>query len=149
MTLFSLLVINSINTSKKITLTKLTKTQAKLRILATTDPLTGLFNRRFFIERAESEISRSKRRNTPLAVMMADLDDFKKINDSLGHIFGDQVLIKVSRIIKDSLRDMDISGRYGGEEFVMLLPETDQKKSESAAERIRKTISETDFVVNE
>jgi len=114
MTLFSLLVINTVDSSKKTTLNKLTETQNKLKILATTDSLTGLYNRRFFIERAEAEINRSIRRNTPLAVIMADLDNFKKINDSHGHVAGDQILIRIAEIIRNSLRDSDISGRYGG-----------------------------------
>ena len=145
----AILVISGIDISRKRTFKKLEDTQSELKILATTDPLTGLFNRRCFEDRAEAEIKRSIRYNKSLTVIMADLDHFKKINDNFGHKVGDHALKEVAKIIRKSLRDIDLIGRYGGEEFIMLFPELDQTTSLTVAERLRKEIENTVISVKE
>ncbi|HJQ62977.1 MAG TPA: GGDEF domain-containing protein [Burkholderiales bacterium] len=105
--------------------------------LATTDPLTGVFNRRTFIELAEQELARSRRAATPLSVMMLDLDHFKRVNDTYGHLTGDEVLVSFTRLIRDCVRRGDLVVRYGGEEFCVLLPATTLQAATALAERIR------------
>ncbi|HSP35597.1 MAG TPA: GGDEF domain-containing protein, partial [Thermoanaerobaculia bacterium] len=88
------------------------------------DALTGLYNRWYVIEKIESEINRSLRHGSPMALMMIDLDHFKDVNDTYGHSVGDDVLRDVARVLKESCRVYDVPGRYGGEEFCVVLPET-------------------------
>ena len=107
--------------------------------LATTDPLTGVFNRRTFIELAEQELARTRRAGAPLAFMMLDLDHFKRVNDTYGHLTGDEVLVSFTRLIKDCVRRGDLIVRYGGEEFCVLLPGTPLSAATALAERIRAT----------
>ena len=107
--------------------------------LATTDPLTGVFNRRTFIELAEQELARSRRAGTPLSLMMLDLDHFKRVNDTYGHLTGDEVLVSITRLIKDCVRRGDLIVRYGGEEFCVLLPGIPLSAATALAERIRAT----------
>ena len=109
------------------------------------DGLTGLYIRRYFVERLANEIKRSKRYNTDFYIMMADLDFFKKINDTYGHLTGDKVLIEVSKIFKNCLRSVDLAARYGGEEFIFLLPAASQETVLNIAEQIRKKVKETKF----
>jgi len=121
--------------------------------MALYDTLTGIYNRGAIIERANKELSLMKRRiingEPPkcLGVIMLDIDHFKKINDTYGHQAGDQVLCELTDRIKQSLREYDVYGRYGGEEFVILLPETDQENAVAVAERLRKLIDEEDFTI--
>ena len=110
--------------------------------LAITDPLTGLFNRRYFFDAARREFERARRYKTPLAIILIDLDHFKGVNDTYGHIAGDHVLVTVSSRCKQSLRDVDVPARYGGEEFIFLLPETDLSGAHLLAERLRERIKE-------
>ena len=105
--------------------------------LATTDPLTGVFNRRTFIELAEQELARSRRAETPVSIMMLDLDHFKRVNDTFGHLAGDEVLVAFTRLIRDCVRRGDLVVRYGGEEFCVLLPATTLFAATALAERIR------------
>jgi len=105
--------------------------------LATTDPLTGVFNRRTFIELAEQELARSHRAGTPLSIMMLDLDHFKRVNDTFGHLAGDDVLVAFTRLVRDCVRRGDLVVRYGGEEFCVLLPATTLAAAAALAERIR------------
>jgi diguanylate cyclase (GGDEF)-like protein len=107
--------------------------------LATTDPLTGVFNRRTFIELAEQELARAHRAGTPLTIMMLDLDHFKQVNDTCGHLVGDEVLVSFTRLIRDCIRRGDLVVRYGGEEFCVLLPSTTLAAATALAERIRTT----------
>ena len=109
--------------------------------LAITDSLTGLYNRRYFFAFAENEIERSKRYNKHLSIIMMDIDHFKKINDSFGHQVGDQVLKEIADICLAILRKVDVMCRYGGEEFVVLLPETEVADAAHAAERMCTAIS--------
>ena len=108
-----------------------------LKHLATTDELTGLKNRRYFLERSAEEIKRSKRYQLPLALIMFDIDHFKSINDTYGHEVGDLVLKQLAEILKSLLREQDVLGRHGGEEFTVLLPHTAQQGAWQTAERIR------------
>lgn len=108
---------------------------------ATLDALTGFYNRHQLDERIKQEVSGAKRKNHPLSVIMTDIDFFKKVNDSFGHAAGDLVLKTVAQIIKSELREYDIAGRYGGEEFTILLPFTKIDEAQTVAERLRKTVS--------
>lgn len=108
---------------------------------AKTDSLTGLSNRRHFLELAEQELARTRRYDKPLSVLMFDLDEFKAINDTHGHQAGDNVLRKVGEVCRRTLREVDIVGRIGGEEFAILLPESDAKQATDAAERLRQDIA--------
>jgi len=125
---------------RKKTEAALRKSEEALQILATMDPLTGLFNRRHFNQIAEKEIRRTIRYARPLAVLMFDIDFFKRVNDTFGHAGGDLVLKSVARIALETVRTTDIIGRYGGEEFVVLLPETPAAKATILAERLRSRI---------
>lgn len=108
--------------------------------LARTDGLTGLFNYRYFHERLEDEIHRAKRYQRTLSLIMLDVDNFKHFNDTYGHPIGDAILKKIAAIIKESIRDVDMVSRYGGEEFTVMLPETDTVRALPLAERIRRSI---------
>lgn len=119
------------------------KMEEDLRILATTDALTGAKNRRHFLQIAEEERIRAQRYGAPLSVIMMDLDHFKHVNDSHGHAGGDEVLRRFVAIAKEHLRATDILGRIGGEEFAVLLPETDGAGAYVLAERIRQSIADT------
>jgi diguanylate cyclase len=114
----------------------------QLESLATTDSLTGLLNRRAFHERAEYEISRSQRNNQPVSLLTFDIDYFKRINDTYGHDGGDEVLQKCALVCQQQLRDIDLLARFGGEEFVILLPNTDEEHGYQVAERIRKAFED-------
>jgi len=119
---------------------KLNKANEKLTLLATIDSLTGTFNRRHFLELADLEIARSRRYRNPVSVLMLDIDFFKKVNDHYGHAAGDEALREVSAACMQSLREQDIFGRLGGEEFAIILPETNESGGVEIAERIRKNI---------
>ncbi|MEC4892981.1 MAG: diguanylate cyclase [Oscillatoria sp. PMC 1051.18] len=114
---------------------------AKLEKLATTDPLTGILNRRHFLNIAAKELSRYHRYNCGFSLLMLDLDHFKRINDTYGHSMGDEVLKAMTEAVLKSLRKADSFGRFGGEEFAILLPETNLETAREVAERIRQTIT--------
>lgn len=109
------------------------------------DPLTDVYNRRFLFERLEGEFSRAHRKRSALGCILLDVDHFKRVNDDFGHQVGDAVLIGVGRILKDCLRGQDVVGRYGGEEFLVVLPETDEEGARMVAERIRRAVREATF----
>jgi diguanylate cyclase (GGDEF)-like protein len=113
--------------------------------LATHDALSELCNRRHFSELADKEIARALRHRRSLALMIADLDHFKRINDSLGHVAGDAVLRQFSAILRSHVRSDDIAARIGGEEFAVLLPETAIEEAQALAERLRETVSAVEF----
>ena len=116
------------------------------RKLADRDPLTGFYNHRFLHERMGEEVVRSQRGRRPLSVLMLDLDDFKLVNDTFGHLFGDRVLTWAAEVIRSTLRASDIAARYGGDEFALILPETDADEARRAAERILEAFREQPFV---
>jgi diguanylate cyclase (GGDEF)-like protein len=109
------------------------------------DALTGLYNRWYVIEKLESEINRSLRHGSPMSLLMLDIDHFKRINDTWGHAAGDQVLQAVGKLLRDSCRVYDVPGRYGGEEFCVLLPETRLGNTSTVAERIRGRLEATEL----
>lgn len=115
--------------------------------LAITDGLTGLYTRRYFFERFDEELQRSKRHGFKFSFLMIDIDDFKLCNDTYGHLVGDAVLKETAHILKGSVREIDLVARYGGEEFSIMLPETDRSGAMLVAERIRKRIEENIFKV--
>ncbi len=121
--------------------------------LATIDGLTEVFTRRYFLERFSEEIKRSQARGIVFSLLLIDVDHFKRINDRYGHLTGDQILRQVGDIIRKNLREIDFAGRYGGEEFAVILPDTDLDGANFAAERIRaaagkKPIEAYDIVTN-
>ena len=125
---------------------RIIKLERRILDLAATDPLTGVLNRRAFMERLEQEIERSRRGNTPLSLIMADIDYFKRVNDRYGHQVGDLVLQRFADQLTTSLRAYDFTARYGGEEFTVCLPHTTIHQSRSVAERLRKRVEEMEIV---
>ena len=121
------------------------KKTEELKKISITDPLTGLLNRRYLQERMSEEIERFRRHTLPLSLIMIDLDDFKSINDTLGHITGDEVLKIASRSIRDTIRTIDVAARYGGEEFSVILPQTSKEDAHIIAERICSEARHLDF----
>jgi len=112
----------------------------ELRYLAQIDDLTGLNNRRWFLELANKELRRARRNNTSLTLCMLDLDHFKNINDQLGHTAGDRILSMVAQLCRAQLRETDIIGRFGGEEFIIALPDASVEDTQDIAERLRASI---------
>jgi two-component system, cell cycle response regulator len=110
--------------------------------LASTDPLTGIWNRRAFMERLKAELERTARERTSLSIIMVDIDHFKRVNDEHGHQAGDQVLQQFSRRLMELARTYDFLGRYGGEEFIACLPNTNEAQARSIAERLRRGVEE-------
>jgi diguanylate cyclase (GGDEF)-like protein len=110
--------------------------------LAITDTLTGIFTRRFYMQRFREELERSLEFNLKFSFLMIDVDHFKDCNDEYGHLVGDVLLKEVSKTIKENIRQIDLMGRYGGEEFSIVLVETDKEGAKFAAERIRRSLEE-------
>lgn len=119
--------------------------EERLRRLSDTDDLTGLANRRKLMQRLDEEISLSNRHALPLSLMMLDLDHFKSINDTWGHLQGDQVLRDIADLCRETLREEDLVARLGGEEFALLLPLTAEVHCRQLAERLRLRIANRDF----
>ena len=115
--------------------------EQQLHHLATTDPLTGGLNRRHFFELAQQEFDRSQRYDRKISIILFDVDHFKEVNDTYGHIAGDQLLQTIVERFSRNLRQMDIFGRYGGDEFVILLPETNIDQARLAAERLHQIVT--------
>lgn len=115
--------------------------QEELRLLATHDALTGLLNRGAITESLDAELERARREGVPLTVALVDLDHFKQINDTLGHLAGDEVLRAVSATMAHEVRRYDLVGRYGGEEFMVLIPGCDARSGGHVAERIRRAVT--------
>jgi diguanylate cyclase (GGDEF)-like protein len=123
--------------------TRLLEKARALEQRAIVDGLTRLHNRQHFLEVAELELQRARRYQHPLSAMMLDIDYFKQTNDAYGHAVGDQVLQTVAARCRQNLRDIDLLGRYGGDEFVVLLPENDSNGARIVAERLRRCVAET------
>lgn len=127
---------------------RLSQTQEALRELAQTDPLTGLANLRAFRARLEDEVKRARRYATPLTAIMADMDHLKPVNDELGHAAGDRAIAAVAAVIRAELRETDFGARYGGDEFVLLLPHTTADEGRVLAERICARLKETTLEIS-
>lgn len=115
--------------------------------LAVIDPLTGLFNRLGWSELGQREVARSRRCKHSLSVLMIDIDHFKRINDTYGHATGDEVLRQLATLIRANVREIDIVGRYGGEEFIVFLPETEIGKAALVGRKLRQLVEETSILV--
>lgn len=122
---------------------------SSIKNIAIYDTLTNLYNRRYFEERFEIETQRAFFSETPLSLIMVDIDHFKKINDTLGHTEGDKVLKEIADLLKKSVRKKDTVARYGGEEFVLILPDAGLEESFMIAERIRRLVENTTFDVGQ
>jgi diguanylate cyclase (GGDEF)-like protein len=120
----------------------------RLEQLATIDSLTGLYNRRHIFELGEHEFQRARRYNRPLSAIMLDIDDFKQVNDSYGHAIGDQVLRAVAACCHDNLREIDLMGRYGGDEFLVFLLENGLDETRHVAERLRRCLADLPMVTD-
>ena len=119
--------------------------EKKLEKLVVTDALTGIFNRRKFDLVLEQELKRADRYQVPLSLIMADIDHFKQINDSYGHRAGDAVLIQLTKMISNNIRESDVFARWGGEEFVVLTPNTDGQRARKLAEKLRTEVAAASF----
>jgi len=120
----------------------------RLEALATTDPLTRVLNRRALIDRLSAEVDRARRYSSGLTMLLLDVDYFKQINDTAGHLAGDSVLRQLGALLEDAMRKVDVVARYGGEEFVAILPETSAEGGVAFAERLRERIEGQEFTVN-
>lgn len=140
--------ITTANNEKEILLKELKETQSKLQQLAITDKLTSLYNRNKLDDALDLEVHRTIRYKTPLGVILLDIDHFKNVNDTYGHQIGDQVLIEIASIIKSHSRDIDIVGRWGGEEFLIICPQTNLEGTKTVAEKIQKEVENFHFVEN-
>ncbi len=125
------------------------KTHRRLEELSITDSLTGLYNGWYLQRRCREEVARAKRYQHPISCVMIDVDHFKRINDTHGHPGGNVVLAELGRLLKNILRASDIAGRYGGEEFLLILPETDGPDAMLLAERLRRTVEQHEFILGD
>jgi diguanylate cyclase (GGDEF)-like protein/PAS domain S-box-containing protein len=139
--------VNEDITSRKEAEEKIKHLNAGLELLAMTDYLTSLYNRRYFMQRGVEEVKRARRNRQPLALLMMDVDQFKKVNDTYGHEAGDMVLQQIAAALKSSLRETDVLGRIGGEEFAILLPNTSLEEAGLLAERVRQSIANKPFEI--
>lgn len=129
-------------------ITEQQRLMTELEELARRDSLTGLYNRRYWLELAHAEIERSHRYGTPLAVILLDLDGFKEINDTHGHLVGDDALKQAATAIQTSVRRVDVPARWGGDEFIVLLPETSLAEAQLAAERLSDQLQQTRVIAH-
>ena len=120
----------------------------RLKLVGLTDPLTEIYNRRYLEIRCQEEVANVRRYRNPLSCMFTDIDKFKRINDTYGHNIGDKVLCYVTGLIKSQLRSNDVLARFGGEEFVVLLPQTGLRHACEIAERVRRTIADQPFKID-
>jgi len=126
---------------------ELLRRNSDLSEISARDSLTGLYNRWYVMEKIDSEMNRSVRHGSPVSLIMLDIDHFKEVNDSFGHSAGDHVLRLVGKVLRDSCRVYDVPGRYGGEEFCVVLPETKVGSTTVVAERIREKLAASHFDV--
>ena len=138
-------LIARLNTGKRVLELErsLKDANEEIRILSITDPLTGTYNRGYMTERLPQEIKRARRYSRALSIILCDIDHFKKVNDTYGHLVGDRVLKDFAQCIRHSIRqDVDWTARYGGEEFLIVLPETDVNGASVMAERLKSELSQ-------
>jgi len=138
------LMVDQLNVHRK----RIEKQQKKLELLARTDALTGLSNHRHFMDQLTCEVERAVRYASPLSVMILDLDDFKRVNDTYGHPVGDRVLLKIAKVIEKHMRSTDITARYGGDEFCVALPNTTAQGARVLARKLREEIADKVFSVD-
>jgi diguanylate cyclase (GGDEF)-like protein len=117
--------------------------------MATIDPLTEILNRQALLHRLAAELDRAARYSRPLSIILVDLDHFKRLNDSHGHVAGDIVLHEVARVLRDNVRSVDVLGRYGGEEFMVVLPETDVDDGAALAEKLRRLVASCEIALDD
>ncbi len=127
---------------------QLVEMSRSLELTTRVDVMSGLVNRRDILGKIEQEFSRAFRHQRTFSVILADLDDFKQVNDSYGFNFGDEVLVEIANVLKSCLRSEDVCARWGGEEFLLLLPETAIEGAETVAQKICQSIAMTEFRVN-
>ncbi|MFQ5750608.1 MAG: diguanylate cyclase [bacterium] len=145
----SLLRIKYLNDELNEKVIELQKAKEKLRRQAITDGLTGLYNYRYFKEQLLQELSRARRHDLHVSLVMIDIDHFKLYNDTNGHPAGDMVLKRIAHLLKDNIRNIDLAARYGGEEFTLVLIETNKPSAKIVAEKIRKLIEDHSFEYEE
>ena len=148
MVFVSLIALNLLGALGFILLGK-ERAEREIRKLAMVDGLTGILNRRAFMDRAEQELAGALRNRQPLSLLMFDIDHFKRINDEYGHAAGDMVLVEISRLLAQRLRKQDSFGRYGGEEFCILLPATEESGARALAENLRQAVEVRQLVAGE
>lgn len=137
-------MVDQLNVHRK----RIEKQQKKLELLARTDALTGLNNHGYFMEKLTHEVQQAARDGSPLSVMILDLDDFKRVNDTYGHPVGDRVLLKIAEVIEKHMRSTDITARYGGDEFCVALPNTTVQGARVLARKLREEIADKVFSVD-
>ena len=130
------------NAALAFTRERLTENVTELTRIATVDAVTGLFNRRYFEDRLEAEVQRARRQQQDLALLMIDIDDFKRINDTWGHLEGDRALRDVADLLRGGVRIFDVCARFGGEEFVIIMPGATAQVAMHVAERIRRQVEQ-------
>jgi diguanylate cyclase (GGDEF)-like protein len=128
--------------------TKLVEMSRSLELTTRIDVMTGLMNRRDILGKIEQEFSRAHRHQRTFSVILADMDDFKRVNDIYGFNTGDEVLVEIANVIRGCIRSEDVCARWGGEEFLFLLPETGEEGAQSVAQKICQTVAMTEFRVN-
>jgi len=143
-------ILNPVNNSELMVrianLLKIKEIKDQIRIVSTTDELTGLYNRNCLHQRLDEELARAKRYNLPLSCILLDIDYFKVVNDIYGYDWGDVLLKQITEILKRRARKEDVLTRYGDEEFILVLPNTNEENAKIFAERIRKDIEEMEFI---
>ena len=139
---FAAVRILAANAALAFTRERLTENLTELTRIATVDAVTGLFNRRYFEGRLEAEVQRARRQQQELALLMIDIDDFKRINDTWGHLEGDRALRDVADLLRSGVRIFDVCARFGGEEFVIVMPGATAQIAMHVAERIRRQVEQ-------
>ncbi|KXG78729.1 putative diguanylate cyclase YdaM [Fervidicola ferrireducens] len=137
----ALIIVDDITEKKEM--------EKELYLLSITDALTGAYNRRYLLSKLEEEIERAKRYGEEFSIILFDIDNFKKINDCYGHIMGDEALRRVAKVVRERIRKLDVFGRWGGEEFVIVLPGTPVEKAAILAEDLRSNIADIVLPCNE